>query len=97
MKNRYRNPWAKSLNVPKPDFYENDAPCVLEYKGFRVLKTVERGFDFVLNDCCVTQRAGMSNARRLINDLLDGKEPVADSVAEHFTAQGVNFATYSHA
>ncbi len=87
MKNKYFNPWAKDLNVPMPDYYENCAPCILEHRGFEVYAVRDygkghsgNGFDFVLNGICVTQRAGASEAKKVIDSILDGKEPVSKRV-----------------
>lgn len=94
--NRYRNPWHKGLNIPKPEYYENDAPCVGNYRGVVVYRLWDTSFDYVLEGCCITQRAGFSRERftGVIDAILDGKEPVADEVAEHVRACGFSPMTY---
>lgn len=92
--NRYRNPWFKSCNAPRAEFYENDAPQVLEHRGVKVFKLFNKGYDFVLGDCCITQRAGITEARREIDELLDGNTPVCNEVAQHMIAHGFNALTY---
>jgi hypothetical protein len=93
-KNRYRNPWHKSLNVPKPEFYENNAPQVLEHRGVKVFKLFEGAYDFVLGDCCITQRAGITEARREIDLILNGETFVDRNVAEHLKLHGYNARPY---
>ena len=94
--NRYRNPWCKILNAPKPEFYENDARKVFEYRGVSVFKLNDDHFDYVLSGCCITQRAGFKpqNAPAVIDDLLDGQTPCCDEVAAHIAAQGGKPMTY---
>ncbi len=93
MKNKYRNLWANDLNIKKPEFYENDAREVLRYRQFRVFKTHEKGFDYVFNDCCITQRAGfeIGKAEILIDNILLGHEPVSEQVKKVFP----QFKSYS--
>lgn len=84
MKNKYRNPWAKDLNTPKPEFYENDAPCIFEHRGVKVFQLHTHSFDYVLDGVCITQRCGARNPRRLIDSILDGKQSVSDQVKAIF-------------
>ena len=67
MKNRYFNPWHKRGQATH---YENDACCICEYKGFRVFKLFDKAFDYVFDNCCITQRAGASNPEKVIDELL---------------------------
>jgi hypothetical protein len=95
--NRYRNPWHKTLNMPKPEFYENSAPVVFEYRGVTVYKLFNHGFDFVFEGCCITQRAGCdrgAKARAAIDEILDGNQPVDSNVADHLTKYGFPALTY---
>jgi len=78
MKNRYRNPWHDPRN-PKwtREFYENDAPKVFSYRGVDVYRVGMKHFDYVMNGCAITQRAGCdcgSNARVVIDALLSSKD-----------------------
>lgn len=95
MKNKYRNLWHKDLNVPQPEFYKNEARCILEHRGFKVFKLFNEHYDFVLEDACVTQRAGVSKAKEVIDSILDGKEVVSRQVKDYFNKKGYNFKTYS--
>lgn len=94
MTNRYRNPWHKSCNTPRPEFYENSAKQVLIHRGVRVYKLFERGYDFVLGDCAITQRAGITEAKREIDALLDGQTPTTETVANHLKSHGFKPITY---
>jgi len=95
-KNQYRNLWHKSLNVPKPEFYQNNAPQVRpEYRSVKVYKLFDRGYDFVFAGCCITQRAGVTRYREVIDELLDGKSPCSDEVANHIRTNGEKAITYS--
>lgn len=94
MKNKYRNPWFRSCNTPRPEFYENDAPKVFEYRGVVVFELWRGSFDYVLGDCCITQRAGMSKATEVIDEILDGETPVDNTVAKHLRACGHSPITY---
>jgi len=98
MKNKYRNPWAKELNIEKPEFYENDAPKVFSYRGVDVLRLANGSFDYVFCGCCITQRAGCDRgpkAQAVIDEILDGNQPVSDGVASHLIAHGSPALTYS--
>ncbi len=64
-KNKYKNPWAKDLSIQMPEFYENNAPIHLEYRGVIVYKLREKSFDFVLDGCCITQRAGAKKTEQV--------------------------------
>jgi hypothetical protein len=91
--NRYRNLWHKSLNVPKPPFYENDARCVLTHRGVRVFKLFGGFYDLVLADACIAQRAGGEDVAA-IDDLLDGKKAVCEEVKQHINANGGHAISY---
>lgn len=93
-RNKYRNPWHKSLNVPTVEWYENDAPLVLEHRRVKVYKRFAQAFDFVLDDCCITQRAGITEAKREIDKILDGKTPVCPEVCNHLAAHGFKSISY---
>lgn len=67
MKNRYYNPWHKT---GQPTHFENDAPCVFEYRRFQVFNLFDKAYDYVFDNCCITQRAGASNPEKVINELL---------------------------
>ena len=67
MKHKYYNPWHK---IGEPTHYENNAKCVCEYRDFRVYKVHDKHFDYVYDNCCITQRAGASDPKRVINTLL---------------------------
>lgn len=90
-KNKYKNPWANDLNQKKPEFYENNAPVVLEHRGVKVYKLWEKSFDFVFNGVCITQRSGASKAKEIIDSLLNGEVPVSEQVKKIFP----NLKSYS--
>lgn len=93
--NHYRNPWHDKLNVRKPSHYENDAPMVAEYRGVQIFKLWDHAFDFVLAGTCITQRAGITEHKQVIDDMLSGASCVCDEVAAHLRANGHNPMTYS--
>jgi len=88
MNNRYRNPWFRSCNTPRSEFYENDAPCVAEYRGVKIYKLWNQAYDFVLGDCAITQRSGITEHKREIHHLLDGETPCDTLIYQHLTANG---------
>ncbi len=92
--NRYKNPWHKTLNVPKPEYYENNAPQVGEHRGVVVYKLFTHGYDFVLGGVCITQRAGISEYKKAIDELLDGESFCSDEVAAHLKSLGHTPTTY---
>lgn len=94
--NRYRNPWFKSCNTPRPEFYENDAPKVFSYRGVDVYKLRNNSFDYVFSGCCITQRAGFKkeSAPAIIDEILDGNQPVDNEVAHHLITHGHKALTY---
>lgn len=84
MKNKYRNPWHKDLNLPKPEFYQNDAPKFFEHRGVQVFKLAPKSFDYVLKGVCITQRAGARDPQELIDAILDRRQPISDQVKAIF-------------
>ncbi len=96
MKNRYKNPWSDECNTPREKFYENDAPCIFEYRGVKVFRLLHGRFDYVLKDCAITQRAGFKkeDAPQVIDDILDGETPVSDGVYSHLKKCGNKPMTY---
>ncbi len=95
MTNKYRNLWFKSCNIPRPEFYQNDAPKVLEHRGVEVFKLWETSFDFVIGGACITQRAGASKAKAVIDEILDGKSCVSEEVKTHLVSLGFKAYSYS--
>lgn len=94
MSNKYKNPWYKETTRTTSEYYENNARQVLEHRDVKVYKLFENSYDFVLNGCCITQRAGITEAQREIDKLLDGKTPTCDTVASHLRANGHKPITY---
>lgn len=88
MKNRYKNPWHKSCNTPRPEYYENDAKQVMEYRRVKVFALFAHGYDFVYEGCCITQRAGVTEAKREIDKILNGETSVDITVARHLRQYG---------
>jgi hypothetical protein len=94
--NRYLNLWHDKLIVPKPPFYENNAPQVFSHRGVAVFKVFAGHFDFVMAGACIAQRGGATDAADAIDEILDGRRPVADRVAEHINAHGGKAVGYLH-
>ena len=50
---------------------ENNAECVLEYRGFKIFHVLDVlgdwRYDYVIRNICVTQRAGITNAQKIID------------------------------
>ncbi len=92
--NRYRNPWHKETIRATKEFYENNAPQVLEHRGVKVFRLFDKAFDFVLGDCAIAQRAGITEAKREIDALLDGQTPTTETVATHLISHGFKPITY---
>lgn len=94
--NRYRNPWHEETLARRPEFYENNAPQVFEYRGVKVFKLNDRHFDYVLAGTCITQRAGFDKdkAGLVIDGLLDGEQPTCKPVADHISLSGGKGYTY---
>lgn len=93
--NKYRNPFAKDTLVKRPDFYENNAPKVREYRGVSIYKLFNEAYDFVIGGCCITQRAGITHCEREIDLLLSGETPVHDEVVTHLQSLGFPAKSYS--
>lgn len=98
MKKRYRNPWFDQCLTARAEYYENDAPCVFSYRGVDVYKLWGTSYDYVLNGCCITQRAGFpkdkAERQRIIDDMLDGRQPCSERVAEWITQNGGHGLSY---
>lgn len=95
MNNRYRNLWRSELIRHAPEFYENDAKQVTEHRGVKVYRLHSKSFDYVLAGVCIAQRGGCGSAIDVIDEILDGRKPVADKVAAHVKAQGFTPLSYT--
>jgi hypothetical protein len=72
---RYLNPWAKKLGTAA--YFERKGAPLLSYRGFDIYEWSEfgyPGFDYVYDGVCITQRAGVSKYKQVIDELLDSKE-----------------------
>lgn len=74
----YKNPWYEPGGKYGPPVYTHDKRPMIDYRGVRIFKVWERRYDFVMNGVCITQRAGASKPRELIDDILDGKDPYSE-------------------
>ena len=71
-KNEYKNPWhGDGTTRYGPAIYRNNAPLVLEYKGYKVYKLFDKAFDIVFDGVCITQRQGYSKS--LIDKIDNGE------------------------
>lgn len=98
MKNRYRNPWANETLVKRQEFYENDAAMIYEYRGVQVFKLHENHFDYVLDGCAISQRAGFPKSederKSIIDGYFDGSTLCCETVAAHINANGGTAISY---
>src|SRR5689334_6224148 len=69
----YKNPWH--ADGYGPAFYSTDKKPMLTYRGVQVFKICKERYDYVMNGVCLTQRAGATRAREVINAILDGQDP----------------------
>ena len=99
MKNKYRNPWADATQVRGAPFFEHDGPKLGEWRGVEVFKNPAGSFDFVLNGCALTLRAGFDpqGFRAVVDEILNGERAVADTVAAHLRACGHSPLTFAEA
>ena len=92
--NRYKNPWWKSCNTPRPEYYVNDAPVVHSYRGVEVFKLIDGTFQYVTAGWCITHRGsgkGKFNADAAnvaIDRILDGHAPCTQNLAEYLRSLG---------
>jgi hypothetical protein len=110
MKNKYLNPWHDPRDPPTefnrggygPEFYENDAPVVCEYRGFKVYEIdvprsayysdagdTVKAYDYVYEGVCVTQRAGASKPKEVIDQIYVEDKYAAPVVREHLRKHGI--------
>jgi len=61
---RYRNPWHK--NGYGPEFFETEKRP-RKYRGHLIYHPHGGRFDVVLDDVCLTQRAGFNGAKEYID------------------------------
>jgi hypothetical protein len=67
---RYRNPWFSPMHGHDPEFYVTDAKPV-EWRGVFVYQRLKGiCWDYVKDGVCLTQRAGASRYREVIDELL---------------------------
>lgn len=79
MKTKYKNPWHRTDNSTYgPAFYEHDKKPIVTHRGVSVYKVFEGRYDYVLNDVCITQRAGASKPKDTIDSILDGTDIYSD-------------------
>lgn len=77
MKYNYRNPWwDPDKGGHGPALFETDAEPV-EYRGFKIFHRYKGCWELVLNDVCLTQRAGKRGCYSLADALsgLPNSEP----------------------
>lgn len=95
---RYRNLWHGKTNLYGPEYYEHDGRKIATHRGVDVLRNPAGSFDFVVGGACVGMRAGYSTSEGL-DDLLDGRQPCSQEVANHLRAQGfasaISYSEYS--
>ena len=96
---KYRNPWANSTQVPGAPYFEHSGPTLGEWRGVQVVKNPAGSFDYVLQGCALTMRAGFDRDtfREVVDEILDGRRAVADTVAAHLVTCGHSPLTYSQA
>lgn len=72
---RYRNPWFRPRGDHGPEFYETDAKPV-EYRGYLIYQRVKGAvWDVVRDGVCVTRRAGITGAKRAIDQFVEAESP----------------------
>jgi len=66
----YRNPWYRPSVGGDPEFYTTDVKP-MEHRGVLVYQRIKgRCWDYVKDGVCLTQRAGASRYREVIDELL---------------------------
>lgn len=92
MKNRYLNLWREETIVLRPEYYENDSPCLGEHRGVKAFRPLAGGIQFVLAGVCITHlnQQGKVPDWAPVDDLLDGVNYkfCSDKVAKHLHANG---------
>jgi hypothetical protein len=78
----YKNPWYEPGGKYGPPVYTCEKRPMITYRGVQIFKVWERRYDVVMNGVCITQRAGASNPRQLIDNILDGKDPFSERALE---------------
>lgn len=68
----YLNPWAEALRDGERVFKTDVKPT--EYRGFLIYQRIPKSFEVVKDGVCLTQRAGLSGAKRAIDNLLDNPD-----------------------
>lgn len=77
----YENPWGDGTHAPRPHFYTSYEPPKFEYKGFQVFFR-SGAWEYVFKGCCITQRAGSTLFKSIIDGLLNGRELVHNDHAK---------------
>lgn len=73
--NSYQNPWHKPHDATYGTAqYQNNGKVICEYRGFQVIRVHDRHYDYVYKGKCVTQRAGASDPKPVIDGILDGTD-----------------------
>ncbi len=76
-----------------------DGRVLFQHRDVEVLKNPRGSWDYIFAGAVITQRSFFSvgTAKKLIDDILDGREYRPDSVADHLAAHGFKALRYSEA
>lgn len=91
-----KNPWFKPQSAYSRREYRYEGKPLAEHRGVQVFKNSAGSWDWVISGMTVGQRAGFHKDRfaAAMDELLDGKWPCAQAVAEHLRFHG--FGAVSH-
>jgi len=90
--NKYLNPWADDTNIKRAEYYQNDAPLVLEHRGVKVYKLWDTRHDYVFKGVCIMQRTTAKDTA--IDKILDGIDPCDSKVSKHLNKHGFKALSY---
>ena len=92
---RAKNPWHNPESGFSRPFFEYDGNPKFSYRGVAVYNAYS-SFDYVIDGCTICQRAGFhkDSAPQIIDGILDGKNPVAEGVANKLRSLGFNPMSY---
>lgn len=91
------NPWYVSNNSYSKQFFEYSDKPLFSHRGVSVYYNNSGSYDYVIENTTIGQRAEFKNdaAPKIIDDMLDGIQPVSDNVFKHLKKIGFNPISYA--
>jgi len=88
------NPWYNPQSGSSTKTYVMKTEPVFEHRGVKVFKHPAGGFLHTFEDMAITHLIALNRTGVNIDNILDGKMPVCDLVADHLQMHGFSPIRY---